>query len=335
MSVGAKHWALAQTVSGGSAPRVILFFLADWIIGDDQTECWPTIDVLAFETGMNRQTIMKATATLEKQGLIVKRAEWLREDKSLKKRVIYRLNGFVPAEWKRSSRPSPSDSTKSRTSEKPYVQDLGRTENNTFDGTKSHTFESTKNRTFDGTKFRTVTGNNKKEQERTGTVLTSTHADAHVDLQVPDWVINDHNDDPYGPSLLDLADLQDEGRPTESQATKKPYAGMPPCPVQKVVDLYHEVLPELPKIRMMTKAREAQIRARWKHICVKDKCTDQEQVLDIFRWMFEKVRKSPFLMGLTDKSENHRNWKCNLQWITKEENWAKIFDDFYLREYGL
>lgn len=200
MSVGAKHWALAQTVSGGSAPRVILFFLADWIIGDDQTECWPTIDVLAFETGMNRQTIMKATATLEKQGLIVKRAEWLREDKSLKKRVIYRLNGFVPAEWKKSSRPSPSDSTKSRTSEKPYVQDLGRTENNTFDGTKSHTFESTKNRTFDGTKFRTVTGNNKKEQERTGTLLTSTHAEKQNDSipdDVPSWVTDTLSSDSY------------------------------------------------------------------------------------------------------------------------------------------
>ena len=150
MSVGAKHWALAQKVEGGSSPRVVLFYLADWIIGANQTECWPSLDTLAFETGMNRQTIMKATASLEKQGLITKRVEWLRSDKSLKKRVAYRLNGYEPSVWAKSKRPEAPDSVKSRTSEKLYVQDFERTENNTFEGTKSHTFDGTKNRTFDG-----------------------------------------------------------------------------------------------------------------------------------------------------------------------------------------
>ena len=46
MSIGAKHWALAQTVEGGSSPRIVLFFLADWIIGDDQIECWPSVETL-------------------------------------------------------------------------------------------------------------------------------------------------------------------------------------------------------------------------------------------------------------------------------------------------
>ena len=58
MSYEAKHWALSQTVSGGSAPKVILFFLADWVIGDDQKECWPSVERLVFETGMNRKTII-------------------------------------------------------------------------------------------------------------------------------------------------------------------------------------------------------------------------------------------------------------------------------------
>lgn len=203
MSVGAKHWALAQKVEGGSSPRVILFYLADWIIGANQTECWPSLDTLAFETGMNRQTIMKATASLEKQGLITKRAEWLRSDKSLKKRVVYRLNGYVPSEWANSKRPEIPDSTKSRTSEKLYVQDSGHTENNTFDGTKSHTFEGMKNRTFDGTKFRTGTGIDKKEQEEEQVFISrtsSTSAEKQNDSipdDVPSWVTDTLSSDSY------------------------------------------------------------------------------------------------------------------------------------------
>ena len=172
MSVGAKHWALSQTVEGGSSPRIVLFFLADWVIGDDQTECWPTVDTLSFETGMNRQTIMKATASLEKQGLIQKRVEW----NGLRKRVFYRLCGFDPKQWVNAPRPK---NPNSRTSEISDVRNLGGTESRTSEisyhgSTKSRTTDGTKNRTTDGTKSRTGTGINKKEQEVTGIASAAT-----------------------------------------------------------------------------------------------------------------------------------------------------------------
>lgn len=110
MSYEAKHWALSQTVSGGSAPKVILFFLADWVIGDDQKECWPSVERLVFETGMNRKTIIKALSTLESQGLISKRVFWAYDpQKNVPvKRVVYLLLGFEPKEWMGTSRPAPN-----------------------------------------------------------------------------------------------------------------------------------------------------------------------------------------------------------------------------------
>ena len=170
MSIGAKHWALAQTVEGGSSPRIVLFFLADWIIGDDQVECWPSVETLAFETGMNRQTIMKATAALERQGLIEKHVEW----SGLRKRVFYRLRGFDPVEWKKSTRPQ---SPNSRTSEIVDVRNPGCTESRTSEipyhgGTKSRTADGTKSHTTDGTKSRTGTGNNRDIQGITGTSMS-------------------------------------------------------------------------------------------------------------------------------------------------------------------
>ncbi len=109
MSYEAKHWALSQTVSGGSAPKVILFFLADWVIGDDQKECWPSVERLVFETGMNRKTIIKALSTLESQGLISKRVFWAYDpQKNVPvKRAVYLLVGFEPTEWVGTGRPAP------------------------------------------------------------------------------------------------------------------------------------------------------------------------------------------------------------------------------------
>ena len=109
MSVGAKHWALSQKVEGGSAPRILLFYLADWIIGADQTECWPSVERLVFETGMNRKTIIKALSSLEEQNLITKRSVWVYDDNKNvpKRRNVFGLVGFVPSEWENSKRPSP------------------------------------------------------------------------------------------------------------------------------------------------------------------------------------------------------------------------------------
>lgn len=126
MSAGAKHWALAQKVEGGSAPRILLFYLADWIIGVDQTECWPSVERLVFETGMNRKTIIKALSSLEGQGLISKRSVWAYdENKNVpKRRNVFCLLGYVPADWKDSKRPSTAG-------ESAVVPNLERTENGT------------------------------------------------------------------------------------------------------------------------------------------------------------------------------------------------------------
>ena len=126
--------------------------LADWMIGNEAEECWPTIETLAFETGLNRQTVMAATADLEKHGLITRR----RVCKNLVWETHYQFVGFVPSEWIGSPRPSTygnsnvqkTEGTKNRTYEESHQE-----------GTKTHTFEGTKNRTYEGTVFRTRTGN--------------------------------------------------------------------------------------------------------------------------------------------------------------------------------
>lgn len=153
MSIWARHWALAQSVGGEGASRAarrcVLLDLADWMIGDDAIECHPTIETIAFDTGFNRQTVMKALAALVDQGLVTRRYEW----DGKKKYSYYRFVGYIPKEWQGSMRPDAThpEGPRFKTSENVDVRNPG--------GTKSHTTEGTKSRTHGGTRFRTVTRN--------------------------------------------------------------------------------------------------------------------------------------------------------------------------------
>lgn len=304
MSIGAKHWALAQTVEGGSSPKIVLFFLADWIIGDDQVECWPSVETLAFETGMNRQTIMKATAALERQGLIEKRVEW----SGLRKRVFYRLCGFDPVEWKKSTRPQCPNS---RTSEIADVRNPGCTKSRTSEisyhgGTKSHTTDGTKNRTSDGTKFRTGTGNNRDIQETTGNSL-SPLAPARDDL-APSAAV----DGELFPELQD-------------------YGPRMRCEPEKVRQLYNQILPELPECQILSKTRKTHIEARFRQLAKEEGFTTSKEVLDGFRIFFEGVKRSDFLMGRKDPGIGRtRAFRADLDWLMKESNFIKVCEGKYM-----
>ena len=304
MSIGAKHWALAQTVEGGSSPKIVLFFLADWIIGDDQVECWPSVETLAFETGMNRQTIMKATAALERQGLIEKRVEW----SGLRKRVFYRLCGFDPVEWKKSTRPQCPNS---RTSEIVDVRNPGCTKSRTSEisyhgGTKSHTTDGTKNRTSDGTKFRTGTGNNRDIQETTGNSLSplAPASDDHAPSTAVDGELFPELQD-YGPRMR--------------------------CEPEKVRQLYNQILPELPECQILSKTRRTHIEARFRQLAKEEGFTTSKEVLDGFRIFFEGVKRSDFLMGRKDPGIGRtRAFRADLDWLMKESNFIKVCEGKYM-----
>tara|TARA_B100001964_G_scaffold220913_1_gene264507 strand:+ start:1896 stop:2618 length:723 start_codon:yes stop_codon:yes gene_type:complete len=91
------------------------------------------------------------------------------------------------------------------------------------------------------------------------------------------------------------------------------------CPIDKIVELYHAILPELPRIVKMTERRRRQLNARWNE-------SKKWQSLDKWQEFFEYVQESPYLMGNTN---NGNKWKANLEWLTKEDNFIKIIEGNY------
>ena len=94
-----------------------------------------------------------------------------------------------------------------------------------------------------------------------------------------------------------------------------------PVPYVKIVELYHSVLPSLPEVQTLTNKRKGQISQRWK----------SKQLPDLETWKeyFEHVGESKFLMGLSQSSGSRKVFKANLEWLTNESNFVKVWENNY------
>lgn len=106
--------------------------------------------------------------------------------------------------------------------------------------------------------------------------------------------------------------LRLDGEEDPPEATRGP----PPCPVKRIVSLYHTILPELPKCRAV-EAVAPNIRSRWREKKVR-------QNLEWWTSLFEnRIRTSDFLMG------RKTDWNASLQWIVGPVNLGKILNGQY------
>lgn len=110
-----------------------------------------------------------------------------------------------------------------------------------------------------------------------------------------------------------------------------PKVEVPTCPHHRVLDLYAEILPELPQPRTWEGQRAKNLTARWRWVLTAKRrqtgeryATDTSTGVDFFRRMFQYVRESDFLMG------RNGGWGgCDLGWIVKAENFEKIIAGNY------
>jgi len=107
-----------------------------------------------------------------------------------------------------------------------------------------------------------------------------------------------------------------ENNVTKDQPTSSK-AAPPTCRHKEIIEIYHEVLPELPRVilqRFNGSAKEKNLKSRWKE----DKA---HQDLGFWRAYFELVRKNSWWMG-----DNDRGWKANFEFITKRKNFDNAIE---------
>lgn len=113
-------------------------------------------------------------------------------------------------------------------------------------------------------------------------------------------------------------------------------ANVPDCPHQKLIDLYHELLPTCTRMEKWTPARQTVMRARWRDEARpnRDKhrgYTTQEEGLAYWRRFFAWCAESKFLTGNAPGRDGAAPFVASLPWLLKSENFAKVIEGNYHR----
>ena len=105
-----------------------------------------------------------------------------------------------------------------------------------------------------------------------------------------------------------------ESNPIQSESNLNPNPIQEDIPYQKMIDLFHERCPSLPKIKSLTEKRKKMMKVRWSDL--KGDVIEYQSFLD-------KVECSDFLTNRTGK------WCANFDWIMTQHNFIKIVEGTY------
>lgn len=105
-----------------------------------------------------------------------------------------------------------------------------------------------------------------------------------------------------------------------------------PCPYDRIVGLYHEVLPGLPKAKLMPASRQKALRKVWGWVLSSTKgdgqrrATTTDEALHWLRGYFERAQVNDFLMGRTPRSAEHANWQCDLDFLLTDKGMKQVIE---------
>lgn len=119
-----------------------------------------------------------------------------------------------------------------------------------------------------------------------------------------------------------------------SQTRRQPKAAdrVPACPANDIVALYHEVLPELPKVRVMDEARKKVIKALWTFVMTSTKSDGERRAttavagMSWLRGYFNRTRDNDFLMGKTPRAPGHEGWRCTLDFLCSPKGLKQVIE---------
>ncbi len=128
-----------------------------------------------------------------------------------------------------------------------------------------------------------------------------------------DWTQRLLRSDSEVPPEKPRIEVEEEVEEEEEKNIKQPLV----VPYQEILNLYHEVLPELKRTDVFSKEMKAMVKNR----CNQDK---QRYELEWWRLYFKKVKDGPHLMG-----DNDRGWRATFDWLIRPKNMPKVLNGNY------
>lgn len=97
---------------------------------------------------------------------------------------------------------------------------------------------------------------------------------------------------------------------------------VPNCPFEKIIELYHMALPELPAVVLLNDTRRKHLQARWRENPV-------HQDLQFWAEFFAQVKRSRFLLGQTAGRNGEKPFRATFDWLVKPSNFVKVIEGNY------
>lgn len=129
-------------------------------------------------------------------------------------------------------------------------------------------------------------------------------------------------------------------RPSESNTPPAPAGGapdgaIPDCPHERLIAMYHEILPECPRVEEWNDERRGIMRARWREKAKPNGKTQGYSTVEAglawWRTYFAWCAQSQFLTGKKDGKPGRPPFIANLEWLVRPSNFAKVVEGNYHR----
>jgi len=107
---------------------------------------------------------------------------------------------------------------------------------------------------------------------------------------------------------------------------------VPNCPCNDLVALYHEHLPELPRVKTMGAKRKKTLHAFWRWLFTELKsdllprASTREEALAYTSSFFEVARQDDFIMGRRPPGRDHQGWRADLEYLVSEKGRARVIE---------
>lgn len=153
----------------------------------------------------------------------------------------------------------------------------------------------------------------------------------------PSWFQSGSNPVPIGNPVATGSQANQE--PITKNQKKKRGAKAPlsadnlPTWMQSLVSLYHEILPELPGVRVMDMDRDQALRDFWHWVMTtkrpdgSPRASNEAEALEWTKDYFNRARSNDFVMGRGPRSVEHANWRCSIEYLLSSRGMKKVIEE--------
>lgn len=130
--------------------------------------------------------------------------------------------------------------------------------------------------------------------------------------------------------------LSTDSLSTDSTADASPAGDSLACPVDDLIALYHQAMPDNPRVKVATQARRAAIKSRWREAsrltCKPFGYQSRADGLTAWRAFFETCGESAFLTGRAEARPGKPPFMADIDFLMSPAAFAKVLENKYHRE---